>query len=62
MRSKISSRLTPVIVRPWFLRPTTQRAGSSASRTKSATALPSSRVPQGKLKSVDGMPSIQPWT
>ena len=46
-RSKISSRPMPVIVSPWFLRPTTQRLGSSASRTMSATARPSSLVPQG---------------
>ena len=42
MRSRISSRLLPVMVRPWFLSPTTARAGSGASLTLSATAWASS--------------------
>ena len=46
-RSRISSRLWPVMVRPWFLRPMTARDGSGACRTNSATSTASSSVPQG---------------
>ena len=46
-RSRISSRLWPVMVRPWFLRPMTARAGSGACRTSSATSSASSSVPHG---------------
>ena len=46
-RSRISSRLWPVMVRPWFLRPMTARDGSGACRTSSATSSASSSVPQG---------------
>src|SRR5690606_3656518 len=41
IRSKMSSRSRPVMVRPWFLRPTTAREGSSARMICSATALAS---------------------
>ncbi len=47
IRSKISCRLGPVMVRPWFLSPTMVRPGSGASRMMSDTAVASSRVPQG---------------
>ena len=47
MRSKISSRLWPVMVRPWLRWPTTARLGSGASRTSSATDCASSTVPHG---------------
>ena len=46
-RSRISSRLWPVMVRPWFLRPMTARDGSGACRTSSATSSASSSVPHG---------------
>ena len=47
MRSKISSRLWPVMVRPWLRWPTTARVGSGAWRTSSATDSASSTVPHG---------------
>ena len=47
MRSKMSSRLVPVTVMPWFLSPTTACDGSCSSRMMSATATASSAVPQG---------------
>ena len=47
MRSKISSRLWPVMVRPWLRWPTTARDGSGAWRTSSATDSASSTVPHG---------------
>lgn len=47
MRSKMSSRFGPVMVRPWFFSPMTARAGSGDLRTSSATAWPSCRVPHG---------------
>ena len=46
-RSKISSRLWPVIVSPWFRSPTTARDGSGAARTRSATEDASCTVPHG---------------
>jgi hypothetical protein len=47
MRAKISSRLWPVMVRPWLRWPTMARLGSGASRTSSATDSASSTVPHG---------------
>jgi len=47
IRSKMSSSVGPVIVRPWFLRPTIAWAGSASSRMMSATATASSAVPHG---------------
>ena len=47
MSSKISSRVCPVMVRPWLRWPTTARDGSGARRTSSATASASSTVPHG---------------
>ena len=38
-RSRISDRLSPVHVRPWFRRPITACAGSGSSATRSATAI-----------------------
>ena len=61
-RSRISSRLSPVMVRPWFFRPMTARAGSGACRTSSATSIASSSVPHGYTTSVEIAPAIQPWT
>ena len=46
-RSRISDRLSPVHVRPWFRRPITACAGSGSSATRSATAIASSCVPHG---------------
>lgn len=42
MRSNISGRLRPVMVRPWFLSPITAQAGSGLLFTSPATALASS--------------------
>jgi hypothetical protein len=46
-RSRISVRLSPVQVMPWFRRPMTACAGSGSSATRSATASASCCVPQG---------------
>ena len=45
--AKISSRLGPVMVSPWFLRPTAVAAGRSERSSSRTTASASSRVPQG---------------
>ena len=47
MRSKISSRLSPVMVRPWLRRPITAWSGRAPGARSSATATASSTVPHG---------------
>src|SRR6476620_2272685 len=62
MRAKISSRLSPVIVRPWLRSPMTAWPGSGSCRTRSATVSANSKVPPGYLMCVDLIPFIQAWT
>ena len=46
-RSRISARVSPVHVRPWFRSPITAWAGSGSCATRSATATASCCVPHG---------------